>query len=444
MMNSEFRRYGLEISLFLLCFANLFFSLFPQTLLYLVCLVSACYRLSRPCLAFICLNWLKDVNHAFFFLNLHIPHMAPVTVVLGLMLISGFLVSQGRVLIKRGMNLWLVIIYLLITYFVAGNYIYSSDNVSTLLTTGILTYVSYAYIITYRRKCDFYLLALYSTIFALYLLQLNVVANHYGRPESILDFGFYRKNVGTDMYVGLGLADTGILYATHYQFFGTMISMCVTLLFATIQINKMKYSILFIFSIIVIGYTGARQYLGIFFVIFFIYLLFTKMNKSFKMLFFVGGVLLVLFIVNDTSLNEYFLVLEERGIYVGTGRDVLLYRGLEIFRSYPLLGVGFNGYDFMGNHNAYPHNMIVEMLADLGIVGSGIFFILVFMKCEGIKYLYNKKLKVVGFYIFLTFFLRSMVSLSFAQNIIIFSTLCALAFFRDKDFPNKKIQRNAI
>ena len=441
MMNIELKRHGLEILLFLLCFANLFYQLFPQTLLYLACVISACCRLSRPCLIFICLNWLKDVNHAFFFLNLHIPHMAPVTVLVGLIMITDFLATKGRLLIKKGINLWLIIIYLLVTYFVAGNYIYSSDNVSTLLTTGILTYVSYAYIITYRRKCDFYLLALYSTIFALYLLQLNVVANHYARPESFLDFGFYRRNVGTDMYVDL--ANSGILYATHYQFFGTMISMCVTLLFATTRINKMRYSILFVFSIIAVSYTGARQYLGILFAIFAIYLLLAKMNKCFKIPFFVGGGGLLLFIINNTSLSEYFVVLEEQGVYEGSGRGFLLYRGLEIFRSYPLLGVGFNGYDFMGNHNAYPHNMLVEMLADLGLLGTGIIILFTCIKNEGVKYMYNNKLKVMGFYISLSFFLRSIVSLSLAQNIIVFSTLCALAFFQESqgDIKNSKLYK---
>lgn len=420
------REYYLEIFLFLLCFANLTGAGIPQVLLYPVVLGCALYKLPIPCIAFMCVNWLRDVNHAFFFLNFHVSGVAPLTVFVGLALMLKFILKHQKSLLRRGQNLWVIIVLLTISYLTHGNYMYSSDKFSTMLTSSILAFISYSYILEQRKKCNFFMLALYSTIFAIYLLQLNIIANHYGLLSSLMDFGFYRYYVGDDMY--MDLASSGILYATHYQFFGTMVCSAIALLFATTKIKELQIVVIFIFSIAAIGWTGARQYIGILFLLFAVYVLLSQSSAFFKILMISAGFILLSFILYESILNDYFSVLEEQGILEGTGREELFDRGVSLFSSHKLWGVGFGGYNYYGNYKAYPHNLIIEMLAELGIIGSLILIISSMFRNKGLHFLYNRKEHFYGAYIVVSLILRSLVSLAFCQNIIIFSTLCALPF----------------
>lgn len=416
-----------EILCWSLCLLNLFTPIIPQPILYLVVMCFAVKRLPIEALAFCCLMFLRDINHAMFFLTFHIPMMSYVTVLVGLFIMWNYIRGDFNRIVEKGKYLWLIMGYMLLSMLIADNIGVNFQKFTEMFMTGVLAYIAYAYIFYQREKIDFYRLAIYCTIFALFLLQLNVVANNYGGPSSLIDFGFYRTKVGTDMYANL--AEIGISYATHYQFFGTVCTIGFTLCMAFRSMSLQQVLTLLVANIVAIGYTGARQYLIIMFVLFAIYILLMKGNVVGKALIIIGGVSVVSYIMYQSVMSDYVNVISDKGFLEGTGRNELFETGIRMFKANPIFGVGFGGYNYFGAYAAYPHNMIVELLAEVGAFGLFFVVVCVLWNRRGLSLLYKPKQGIVLMYIVLAFFMRSMISQSLTGNVVLFSVLSAMTYF---------------
>lgn len=424
----------LEIGLFGLCLLNVFTPIIPQLGLYFIVIGCAIKRLPKEAVAFCCLVFLRDINHAMFFLNYHIPLMSYVTVIWGLWMMRDYLFKNIKTILSAGIHLWIIMFVLLFSMLLMGNMSINSTKLIEMFITGTLTYIAYLYILSSRSKINFFRLALYCTIFSVFLLQLNIVCNHYGTPSSLFDFGFYRDQVGVDMYAEL--ANTNITYATHYQFFGMVCAIGFSLCFALNKLSFKELLILLVFNIIVIAYTGARQYLIIMMLLFALYTLINKGSIISKVLIIAAVFFAAVYALQYTVLKDYFDILSDKGLLEGSGRDALFFVGVDMFLEHPLLGVGFGGYNFFGNYAAYPHNMIVEVLAELGVVGLiVILFIIITNKAWRILFA-SKIYGVFMIYIILAYFIRSMISASLASNIAFFAILSA-ANYHFKIITNK-------
>ena len=386
----------------------------------------------RAAIPFCCLMFLKDINHAMFFLNYEISGIAPMTVLLGIMLMRNFISIHIGNLIKSGWLLWSMFILFLVSMIAMGTYSMNTAKYISMAMTGCLAYIAYAHILSNRGDIDFFKFSIYCTLSAVFLLQLNVISNHYGSPSSLLDFGFYRNRVGVDMYQDL--AQSGVAYATHYQFFGTVCSFGLTLCMAFTKLNIKQIAILLFLNIIAIGYTGARQYLIILVILFAIYILTVKGNLLGKIIIIIIGMMFVSYIVYQSILSDYINVLTEKGVLAGSGREDLFERGVYLFENNPLTGVGFGGYNYYGDYKAYPHNLIVELLSEVGVLGLFFIFITLYINRSWTCLLYDKRKEIKMFYVVLALFARSMISLSITGNIILFSFMSACVFFNNKIF----------
>lgn len=423
----KFKYIYVEISLFILCLINLFNPVVPQVILYLLIIGCSIKKLPKEAFAFCCLLFLRDINHAMFFLNYHIPLMSYVTVVIGLYLMRNFILKKIKNILSAGIHLWCIMFIMLFSMIIMENISKNTPKLIEMLLTGTLTYIAYIYILNYRQKINFFYLAIYCSIFAIFLLQLNVICNHYGTPSSLFDFGFYRNQVGVDMYAEL--ADAKVIYATHYQFFGMVCAIGFSLCFAFNKLSIKDFTILFILNLIAIGYTGARQYLIIMILLFAIYLLMAKRNIIGKVLIFTFAIFIAIFALHQTILKDYFDILSDQGILEGSGREGLFYVGIKMFLQNPFLGVGFGGYNFYNNYAAYPHNMIVEILAELGFLGF-IVILIITMNNKSWRILFiSRKYNIFMMYIIMAYFMRSMISESLAGNIGFFSILSAINYY---------------
>tara|TARA_B100001175_G_C19089414_1_gene439757 strand:+ start:171 stop:494 length:324 start_codon:yes stop_codon:yes gene_type:complete len=63
-------------------------------------------------------------------------------------------------------------------------------------------------------------------------------------------------------------------------------------------------------------------------------------------------------------------------------RQYLFFWALDLFSQSPILGNGFAYTDYI---NTYPHNIVVELLAEIGIIGFLIFMIFTFTNFMSVK-----------------------------------------------------------
>ena len=114
-MNNNLKYISFEIICFGICLLNLFYNIIPQLILYIIIIASAIKRLNKYVIAFFCLVFLKDVNHAVFFFNYNISFMAYITIVIALVMMFKFLLRNKKEIFEKGKYLWIFMLFFMLT-----------------------------------------------------------------------------------------------------------------------------------------------------------------------------------------------------------------------------------------------------------------------------------------------------------------------------------------
>ena len=150
----------------------------------------------------------------------------------------------------------------------------------------------------------------------------------------------------------------------------------------------------------------------------------------------IGAALILLipaFYAASTALSTLFESTVEEGYVEGGGRGLWLLAGVQLFLDSPIWGVGFGRYNLLGNYDTYPHNLFVEILCELGIVG----FVILLAVFLVMLYLGRRYFRRYIYY-FSGLFFMSMASGGMFDNIILFSLVFAATSF----IPYKKKASN--
>lgn len=168
--------------------------------------------------------------------------------------------------------------------------------------------------------------------------------------------------------------------------------------------NKSFYSYLFLGLILVaidclVFMTGERTALAFMLITTIFILLFLKEFRLLRICTFVISLLVIFFISIfntdikernfDTTLNQIGVNDDAKGLYyLSEKHESLLITGYKIFLDNPLLGVGPNGYRKSCDSSMYstnslscsthPHNNVIQILAELGLLGFIFYLIIIF------------------------------------------------------------------
>jgi O-antigen ligase len=246
---------------------------------------------------------------------------------------------------------------------------------------------------------------------------LSPIFNHGSGPQDILDFGYLRKQNGEwgDLEV------SGII---AYQ----QVGFVAVLGFGTLMLEELKGSINTLFlllallmCIIASFYAGARQFIVISILLVVLWTLFEKRGSASKVLVPIFSVILVYFLYNILFSSEGMLYsVQTDGYLRASDRDGLVEQGLNDFHKSPFVGIGYGCFDFFGTIGGYPHNLFVEILAELGILGLLLFWIPL---C---KPLFTILFKIRPcLYLMIIYFFRSMASGGLDTNIYLYSFILA-------------------
>ena len=174
------------------------------------------------------------------------------------------------------------------------------------------------------------------------------------------------------------------------------------------------------FSFIVVWYSSARQAFLVFVLTLLLYgVLFKKLNiKYLIFISIVGGVGYMWKTIMEAE-SVAFLMGATEG--EGSGRDRIIKVAMNQFYQNPLFGVGFGRFFIDNEYGCNEHNLFVEILTELGIIGFFFFFIPILNSFVS-SYRYIKKyiLEFSPFLcLFLAYFVRSLVSSDLRESIIV-------------------------
>lgn len=285
---------------------------------------------------------------------------------------------------------------------------------------GIISLIIFVVLFSNYDKIDAQRLGIFMLLYAFVLLRLSIIVNQISGPSNIVDFGFLRTQTETLWgYTGevflIGYHQPGYLFLQGFAIYLMKGS------------SSFKGNILLlILGGLLTFFTGARQTIVILFA-FVITMILMKAKRKLTIPVLVGGVIFfAIYLIETTSLGELFGSTLTEGYIEGGSRGPWLMRGLELFLQNPVTGVGFGRYSLWGNYGNYPHNLFIEILCELGIIGLLFISALTLSALKGTKHLWGR-----GIYFFLVIFLASMASGGLESNIVVFSFLFALPSHRN-------------
>lgn len=294
---------------------------------------------------------------------------------------------------------------------------YSSEKFFSMIMNVIPYTIAFSHLILYRENHSFERIGLMFVLFSIFLLgfmneQMGVKVD----LHSLL-FSFAGFRVDINEY----LAGDKEVFHVSYQSIGMYGCMgLIYSLFSPVKESKMFKTLVVTLSLLVVWYAAARQAIFLYVVIILSYFVLYK-GLSIKNVFilsiiFLGGFLLL---QNLDSASLDFLMGSTEG--KDSARDRIIQDAMNQFYANPILGVGFGRFYHMGEYGCNEHNLFVELLTELGIIGCLIFVILCIIPLVSSYRTIKRHIITFAPFILILFsyFLRSMVSSDLRETIVI-------------------------
>lgn len=416
--NSLLKDYSVEFVLILFLYTMLFMRIIPATSVFAVILCCQLFRL----------DYISNTIMFFFFLNQFLGltlGSIGMTGYGGYSIIVGFLLIVYGLFTKRvSFTRWLpslVLFVLLISFFVISMMTssggdFAETKLSRTVFRGISSLIVFIILFSNISKINTGKLGIYLMIYGLYLLSLSIEVNMIAGPSGLFDFGFLRLQSGE-------LLSDDDVYHINTHFPGLYSLQGLSIFLIKNSHNRKIVWCLMLVCLVTSLYAGARQMIVTAFVILLLWMI-KEYRKSVKgwltlLVLALSVFLFIRYLYFSTGVGLLFESTVEEGYLEGGSRGPLLLKGISDFIEHPAFGVGFGRYNFLGY--TYPHNLVVEILAEMGVFG----FVVLFSLASFVMVRYRHLLTIIGYYL-IAIFLMSMASGAMYDNIIVFTLLFAL------------------
>jgi O-antigen ligase len=140
-----------------------------------------------------------------------------------------------------------------------------------------------------------------------------------------------------------------------------------------------------------------------------------------------------------TTMNR-LLVLLEPGMGASAGKRLLYYvSSFYIWMEQPIIGHGIGSWPIMmglGDVRAYPHNIMLEILCELGLIGLFLFCLLIAFALKQIivpwRILNNSPIRILVLMLFFNTFINAMVSGDLHDNRVLFAMLGLMVLTKEE------------
>lgn len=314
-----------------------------------------------------------------------------------------------------------------IWYFLGPRDDFSVEKYSGMCMHGVAMLIGY-FAIEKSSKIEGENLSLLLLISAICFFTFSIQAYSF-RVGGLFDYNWFREENGTydrmnDFAVKIG----------GYQQIGMLALFAVSIYFAQV---KLKLSTALFFALCgtqLILMSGARQSIvGLAIILALRFVVFrtgdSKIRKNFIISFIniIIGLFLAYYVVllfSPKMGNEMLTQTISEGDFA---REMLFLQAIQVFNSYPTVGAGIGGFHAITG-SVWPHNFILELLCETGIVGLFISLVLLFTplikKKAGLMHITRSN--QYFFLILLCIVIRVMVSSDLRESIELFSAVFAI------------------
>jgi len=353
-------------------FVNLFIQVIPCLILFALLLLAFIISNNRYENLFL---FAYSITVFGIFLNkLGIPYIGGIALII-LLAIMVCEENVRKIFLKLLIPLCIILTLLSLTIIYAPDLTSAKAKYLSISTNMLISAIIISYLFANFRKINTLNVSLGLITIIVFALNYSIELFTFTTPNGIFDFGYFRLSQNLD--------ENGIL---NYQTFGLYLNISLAFLLSHSDItNKFKLT-LSLFILILILYLGARQSMIGFIFIFSIFQFNpTKKAKSISVIIISFTLLIstIIWILSNSDIEIFSSLVKSDDIVEASGRKFLYLEAIDLFKNNPLIGVGIGGFSWDGIFGAYPHNIILEILSEFGLIGSLIiYYITVFYKLK--------------------------------------------------------------
>lgn len=310
---------------------------------------------------------------------------------------------------------FLIVVFFSIITTVGGSY--SASKFTAMLMNAVIFTIAFSHLMLFPNKHSLGHIGVMYVLYSIFLLgYMNELMGVKISTNSLLySFAAFRYDINEY------LAGDKEIFHINYQDIG--MHGCIGLilvLFSEGRNAKRFRTIVVVLSGLIVWYAAARQAILLFAVIWLTYFALYKglsfKNISLILLLIIGAYILSL---NLDAQSLDFLMGSTEG--KESARHRIVQTAMSQFYANPLTGVGFGRFYIDGEYGCNEHNLFVELLTEMGIVGFLVFI------CSSVSLLFKSyhHIKENTHYftpfllILLSYLLRSMVSSDLRETIVI-------------------------
>ena len=305
---------------------------------------------------------------------------------------------------------------------------FAKDKYLAMCINGILMLLGY-YAFETSKQIDAEGLAqilLISSI-CMFLYVISAMSLH---PAGLLDYDWFREQCVSYSRANNWETDTLV----NYQHIGMLILFSISIYLSQKEVKFLPAAFYIFISLHLVLVSGARQaILGALLVVILRFTVYGKSNvenkksaKSIRTAFWVAiAAAILFFVLQNLQVGVVRDTMEEGD----QGRVVRYLEAINIFLDYPFLGSGIGGYESITGEG-WPHNFILELLCETGIIGSLVFLSLLIVPLikNRLDYYHVTSSGMFFFLILLGIFVRILVSADFRESIELYSAIFAISF----------------
>lgn len=317
----------------------------------------------------------------------------------------------------------------LCTYLYSPKGYYSNTKIILIILNG---FAYFLFFIAYVKSDKFnnFQFSLFLNFIFIFLAKLGIQRNIIHSPGSFLDFGFIRY--GLDALA----SDGSTISFTGYHQFGALALFSLIFLLASTRKLNFLHSIVVIFCLYLCLLSGARQMIYGIVAVFIIYLISNmKSVLSGQVMFYIILFLSLVTIINSTDIPFFSdLLVNKDVVETAGGRKEGYETAIKMFKEMPLLGNGVGGFVPGGEARGYPHNIILEIMAEGGLFMFIIIFFSFYLARKRSSYKWMNLTVNGSLYVLLIvgFAVRAFSSSDLIENIALISALLAVSAFESK------------
>lgn len=268
------------------------------------------------------------------------------------------------------------------------------------------------------------------------LMQLGYVETMTGsRPSGFFDFTFFRSACVEMIRSGLPVLSYHNMGISSFIGVAFMISQRQ-------KINTIFDYVFILCSFWLILLSGARQTIVGFILLIFVWMVFRTGKFKLSTVFLSAGVIFCLYLALNMLDISIFQHSNSHGAHMGSDLNRNYDFPLAVISSNFLGGIGFGNYYNHNTHEYYPHNIILEILCEFGIIGMIFVLIVVLAFVRSHHFFLRNELPSGGIclILWLPYVVRSMISGDLSENICLFISMFLLFYYRGYIINGKKLE----